>query len=461
MIDPCLLTIAEAARLIAARKLSPVELTAAFLARIARLDGTLASYVTVSAERAQAEARRAEAELAAGRNRGPLHGIPYGLKDLIDTAGVATTSNSRLDRDRVPAADAPVVARLAEAGAVLLGKHSCHEFAGNGPCFDLFTPPARNPWNTAHNPGGSSTGSGAAVSAGLCMAALGTDVGGSVRNPSSFCGGAGIKATYGRVSRRGVAPSGWTMDHVGPMAWTVEDAAIVLQAISGYDADDPGSADEPVPDFTAGLRGDLKGMRIGLLRRWYEEEFPASAEVRASMDEATRLLRHLGAIVSYAVLPPLLDYMDPRRIIGAAEFYAIHEKDLIERPEGFGKMIRLRAGSGGLIRAADYIQAQRKRLIMIHKTTEAMAGFDALLSPGQYGPAPILVDSSDRPPAQLSITSAWNMTGHPALVVTNGFSASGLPLSMQIVTRWWDEATAFRIGHAYERAAGFLRRPPI
>ena len=373
MTDPCHLSIADAGRLFRAGALSPVELTEAFLRRIEKLDPQFHAYITVSADRARAEATQAEADFAAGRDRGPMQGIPYGLKDLIDTAGIATTSNSRLDAERIPAADAVPVSKLRDAGAVLLGKHSCHEFAGNGPCFDLPWPPARNPWNLEHNPGGSSTGSGAAIAAGLAMAALGTDVGGSVRNPASFCGGTGIKATYGRVSRRGTVASGWTLDHAGPLAWTVEDCAIVLGAISGYDSEDPGSADEPVPDFTAGLGKSLKGLRIGWLRAQYEEEFPANEEVRAAVVEVVAVMRRLGATVEETTLPPLLDYLDCRRVIGAAEFYAIHERDFRERPDKFGRMIRLRSGIGATIRAVDYIQAQRKRLSLIRETDQVLA----------------------------------------------------------------------------------------
>jgi aspartyl-tRNA(Asn)/glutamyl-tRNA(Gln) amidotransferase subunit A len=459
---PCHLSIADAGRLFRVGKLSAVELTQAFLTRIGALDSKLHSYITVSAERALAEAKQAESDFAAGRDRGPMQGIPYGLKDLIDTAGIATTSNSRLDAERIPDADAVPVAKLRSAGAVLLGKHSCHEFAGNGPCFDLPWPSARNPWSLEHNPGGSSTGSGAAVAAGLAMAALGTDVGGSVRNPASFCGGAGVKATYGRVSRRGTVASGWTLDHVGPLAWTVEDCAIVLGAISGYDPEDPGSADEPVPDFTAGLGKGLKGLRIGWLRAQYEEEFPANDEMRAALVDVVAVLRGLGATVEEAALPPLIDYLDCRRVIGAAEFYAIHERDLIERSDQFGRMMRLRSSVGATIRAVDYIQAQRKRLHLIRETDAVLARYDAFLSSGQYGPAPVLADASGKPQPLLSITGAWNLTGHPALVQPMGFSRSGLPLSLQLIGRYFDEATLFRIGRAYELATDWhKRRPPV
>lgn len=455
----CFLTIAEAGRLLKAKKLSPVELTRAYLDRIEEIDPAIDSYITVSAEQGLAEARRAEAEIAAGRWRGPLHGIPYALKDIIDTAGLLTTSCSRLDQNRVPAEDAASVAKLKQAGAVLLGKLSCQEFASNGPCFDLPWPPARNPWNRENTPGGSSSGSGAAVAAGLAMGALGTDTGGSIRNPASFCGIAGMKPTYGRVSRRGVTTNSWTLDHVGPMAWTAEDCALMLGPLSGYDPEDPGSADEPVPDFTAKLSDDLKGVRIGVVRHFVEEDYPASDEIRASIEETLRVFRGLGAVVEDVRLPPLMDYIDPRQIIGAAEFYAVHEKDFQERFLDYGKMIHLRNAYGGLIRAVDYIQAQRQRLILIRRTSEAMKGYDALVTGNHYGPAGPLAPT-DRKPNHLSLTGVFNLTGHPSLAVCNGFGKTGLPLSVQIVGPYFGEASAFRVGVAYERATSWRKQRP-
>src|SRR5918992_1080632 len=268
----CYLTIREAGHLLKSRQLSPVELTRAFLNRIEQLDGTLHTYITVLAERAMSEARRAEAEILRGDYRGPLHGIPIALKDLYDTAGVRTTASSRVMADRVPAEDATTTARLVAAGSVLLGKLAMHEFALGGPDPTCGFPLARNPWNPAHIPGGSSSGSGTAVAAGLCMGSLGSCTGGSIRGPASHCGIVGIKPTYGRVSRYGVVPLSWSLDHAGPMARSVEDCAVMLQALSGYDPKDPASANRAVPDFCAGLRRDIRGLRVGVPRaNWFDE----------------------------------------------------------------------------------------------------------------------------------------------------------------------------------------------
>ena len=267
------LTLAEAASLIAAKKLSPVELTRFSLDRIARFDPAINSFLLVTGDIALEEARAAEAEIMAGRYRGALHGIPYALKDIIETAGVTTTAHSRLLKDHVPSRDAVVVARLKAAGAIMLGKLACLEFAHASPSSDQAWPQARNPWNRDYGfTGGSSTGSAAAVAAGFVLAALGTDTGGSVRNPASLCGISGLMPTYGRVSRRGVIPYSFSMDHVGPLAWTAQDCALILQAVAGYDPEDPGSADMPVPDFSAPLRRDLKGVKIGWVRHFYEKD---------------------------------------------------------------------------------------------------------------------------------------------------------------------------------------------
>ena len=456
----CFLTIAEAGRLMRAREISPVELTEALLSRIAALDHLVASYVTVTGELALDRARKAEQDFAAGRDHGPMQGIPYGLKDLFDVAGVRTSACSRMFQNHVATADSSVVRRLNEAGAVHLGKHSCQEFASAGPCFDLPWPPSRNPWDINLSPGGSSTGSGAAVAAGMAMGAMGTDVGGSIRNPASFCGLAGIKPTYGRISRQGMIANSWTLDHSGPMTWTVEDCAIMLGAIAGYDPDDPGSADEPVPDYRASLEGGIKGLRIGVLRRLYEEEYPANDEVLRCMNDAIATLRDMGAVIEDAELPPLLDFSDVRRIIGAAEFYALHEQDFSEHLDLFGEQIRNRFFQGAMIPAVDYIQAQRKRWTLIHETNKVLADYDVLLCANQFGPAGPLSGTPWRNSLGLSVTGPFNVTGHPSLCLCNGFSASGLPMSMQILGKSFDEARLFQVGHAYERATPWRANRP-
>src|SRR6266853_5583566 len=294
---PDYLTIAEAARLIESRELSPVELVDSRLDRIVRLDGRLNSFIRVLGDTARADARAAEAEIAAGKYRGALHGIPIGLKDIYETAGVATTGHSKVMQDHVPKADAFSVTRLRDAGAIVMGKLATHEFAFGGPSFDLRWPPARNPWDTSRFTGGSSSGTGAAVAAGLVLGGTGSDTGGSIRGPAAYCGLAGLKPTYGRISRAGILPLAFSLDHAGPMAWTAEDCAIMLQAMAGYDAGDPASANRPVPDYRAALSGDVKGLRIGLIRHFYENDNPTDEPTRQGIAAAVKTFEDLGCSV--------------------------------------------------------------------------------------------------------------------------------------------------------------------
>ncbi|MDH3446266.1 MAG: amidase family protein, partial [Deltaproteobacteria bacterium] len=290
------LSIAEAAAGLRDKKFSAAELTDACLKRIDAVDGKLHSFITLTADLALQQARRAEQELRSGKDRGPLHGIPIALKDLYATKGIRTTCHSAVLQDWVPDYDATTVVKLAEAGTILLGKLGMHEFAFGGPSLDAPFPAVRNPWNTAHITGGSSSGSGAALAAGLCFGALGSDTGGSVRNPSAHCGIVGIKPTYGRVSRFGVVPLSWSLDHSGPMARRVEDCALLLQTIAGYDAKDPASANETVPDFGFGLKDGIKGLRVGVPRTdWFDENLGVVPETNAIFNAALKTLRELGA----------------------------------------------------------------------------------------------------------------------------------------------------------------------
>src|SRR5437762_4668972 len=299
------LTIAEAARLIEKKELSPVELVDSRLDRIARLDGKLHSFIRVLADQARSAARTAENEIAGGKYRGPLHGIPIGLKDIYETAGVATTGHSKVMQDHVPKEDAFSVKRLRAAGAIVMGKLATHEFALGGPSFDLPWPPARNPWDISRFTGGSSSGTGASVAAGLVLGGTGSDTGGSIRGPSAFCGLAGIKPTYGLISRMGILPLAFSLDHAGPLAWTAEDCAIMLQAMAGPDPADPGSANRPIPDYRAGLAGDVKGLRVGLIRHFYERDNEANAATRNAIDAAAKQLEALGCSVRDIPLSPL------------------------------------------------------------------------------------------------------------------------------------------------------------
>jgi aspartyl-tRNA(Asn)/glutamyl-tRNA(Gln) amidotransferase subunit A len=315
MADLHFMTIAEAAKLIGARKLSPVELTQSCLRRIEALDGQINAFITLTGERALAQATRAEAETAAGRYRGPMHGIPFGLKDLYATAGILTTGNSKVCANHVPTEDAAAAAKLYQAGAVLLGKLGASEFAHGGPAFDAPWPPARNPWNPEHITGGSSSGSAAAVAAGFMPGALGSDTGGSVRVPAGMCGTVGLKPTYGLVSRHGVIPYSFSFDHCGPLAWTVEDCAIMLGAIAGYDARDSGSVDRPVPDYRAALEPDLLGVRVGVVWHFWEQDSTVDEQLACAMEHALDVLRRLGARVEDAHMRPLQDYVDVKLVI--------------------------------------------------------------------------------------------------------------------------------------------------
>src|SRR3954447_18061019 len=467
------LTIAKAARLIAAKELSPVELLDSRLQRIERLDGRLNSFIRVLADEARAAAHTAETEIAAGRYRGPLHGIPIGLKDIYETAGVATTGHSKVMQDHVPATDAFSVARLRDAGAVLIGKLATHEFAFGGPSFDLPWPPARNPWETARFTGGSSSGTGAAVAAGLVLGGTGSLNGGprrggadsdaavSIRGPAAYCGLAGIKPTYGQISRAGILPLGFSLDHAGPMAWTAEDCAIMLQAMAGHDPGDPGSASHSIPDYRAALSGDVKGLRIGLVRHFYERDNEANAATRQAIERAATQLEELGCSVRELTLSPLGDWAACGMTIMLCEAYAIHEANLRRRFTDFGENFRDRMVLAGLISGADYVQAVRRRRELIAELDRAMADLDLVMTAAAASEAP-LIDKVPKftimnPP---SLTIAFNVTGTPAMSVCCGYTDAGLPLSFQIVGKRFADATVLRLAHAYEQATPWRQRRP-
>jgi len=456
------LTIAEMARLFASRQLSPVELADALIARIEALDPQINAFLLPTFDQARDQARAAEREIMAGAYRGPLHGVPFGLKDIYCTAGVRTTSHSRICAEYVPTEDATTVARLYQAGAVLLGKLATHEFAHGGPSFDLPWPPARNPWNREHFTGGSSSGSGAAIAAGFVPGAMGSDTGGSIRGPAALCGVVGLKPTYGLVSRAGVYANSFTFDHAGPMAWTVEDCAIMLQALAGYDPKDPASADREIPDYRSALTGDLKGLRIGVLRHLYEHDLAVAPEVHAALEEAYAVFRSLGARVEEARIRPAFDYYAVKITIAESEQYAIHEEELRERPGDFGADFLGRALPAILYNSSDYVQAQRERRLMLSEMAPIYAKYDVLLAPTASGPAPRLDAWRTISFWQhASLTTPFNVTGGPALAQCMGFTAAGLPLSLQIVGRPFDEITVFRAAHAYEKATGWRNRRPL
>jgi len=461
MTDLAFLGLADASQMIRARKLSPVEYTQALLDRTAVLDGRYHAFIRLTPDLALAAARQAEREIAAGDCKGPLHGVPFALKDIIDAAGLPTTAHSKVLIDNVAAADAPVTARLEAAGGILMGKLATHEFAIGGPSFDLPWPPAVNPWGGNHFPGGSSSGSGVALAAGLVPAALGTDTGGSVRNPASMCGITGMKPTYGRVSRRGVLPLSYSLDHVGPMTRTVRDNALLLQVLAGYDPADPGSADVAVPDYSAELERGVKGLKLGLVRHFYTEDMQAHPEQAQAIETAAEVLRGLGAEVREIRLPPLQDYALCTRIVIRCEAFAIHRRWMAQRPGDYGALARQRILDGAPTSAADYIDALRLRGRLTRQTLAAFAGIDAALTVSSMDPTCRIDDAEAC--ARLYPRQArqpFNATGQPAIAIPAGFTQDGLPLSLQLIGHPWAEAMLYRIAHAYERATGWTERHP-
>ena len=458
------LTIGQAARLLRERRLSPVELTRAFLERIDKLDGTLTSYITVLHDAAMAEARRSEAEMLVGDYRGPLHGIPIALKDIYDTRGVRTTASSRVLADRVPERDATTTERLRSAGSVLLGKLATHEFALGGPDPTCGGPLAKNPWNIEHIPSGSSSGSGVAVAAGLSMGTMGSCTGGSIRGPAAFCSVVGLKATYGRVSRFGVLPLSWTLDHCGPLTWTVEDTALMLQAVAGYDPNDPTTSRAPVPDYRESLREDVRGLRIGVPRHFFFADDPRiDPDVTSAVDAALAELESLGAEIVEVTLPTLDISQTAQAVIMLAEAFTYHERNLRSRPADYGEMCRTWFRCGALFTAADYVQAQRVGTVMKREFSQVLREVDVIASP-TMPTAPARFDESNplSPARSISFVGAYNMTGMPALSVPCGFNPAGLPIGLQIAGKPFDEPTVLRVGHTYERhARWFERRPPV
>jgi len=446
------LTIAEAGRRIARGRLSPVDLVEASLARIERLNPRLNAFVLVRAEEARKTARRAHAQIRAGRRLGPLHGIPLGLKDIFATMGIRTTAGSRLLLDHVPETDAVAAAQLFRAGMVLVGKLATHEFALGGPA-GLPFPPAVNPWGEGRFTGGSSTGSAAAVAAGMVPAALGSDTGGSIRIPAAHCGIAGLKPTYGLVSREGVVPLSPSMDHCGPMTRGAEDAALLMDALAAGGK----------PRFSRGVAGGIKGLRVGVVRRFHERDARCAPDVAAAFDAALRVFRSLGGRLVEVDLPPLPEWNACGRIIWQAEGYAIHEAELRRRPHLFSRETSTRLLAGAGLSAADYIQALRRRTQLCRAYGDALAKVDVVLAGSVLATAPLLSDmiaggAGAFPP---SVMMPFNVAGAPALSVCSGFTEAGLPMSLQIAGRPGDDALVLRAGHAYEQAAGWQERRAI
>ncbi len=450
-----------------AGEISPVELTEAYLGRIAALDGTLRAYITVTADLARAAAKSAEAEISAGRWRGPMHGVPVAIKDLLYTKGIRTTAGSKILADFVPDHDATVSKRLAAAGAVLLGKLNLHEFAYGISCTNPHWGTVRNPYDRERIPGGSSGGSAAAIVAAMAAATIGTDTGGSIRVPASLCGCVGLKPTWSRVSRYGVIPLANTLDHVGPITRTVRDAAIMLGVIAGHDPDDPTSSREPVPDYAAALGKDIRGARIGVIR---ELNYGLSSEVARSFNAALQQLAAMGAVVQEVSAPALETASVATSVVMLAEALEYHQTWMRTRPQDYGADVRGLLEMGLGIPATTYVRMQRSRAAILADVLKAMESRDVLVAPGsaiaapRIGEARVQVDSEasiDTVQAIIRFTSPFDATGQPALAIPTGLSAQGLPLSMQIIGRPFDEAGVIRIADAYERARGPIAGPKL
>ena len=451
-------TISELSQGLRRREVSAVEITRDCLRRIEKLNPALNAFITVMDESALDDARRADAEIARGEWRGPLHGVPVALKDLIDTAGVRTTAASAVYKDRIPAQDAEVVRRLRQAGAVIIGKNNLHEFAYGGSSLVSYFGDVHNPWDVGRITGGSSGGSAAAVVAGLAYAAIGTDTAGSIREPAALCGCVGLKPTYGRVSGRGVIPLSLSLDHVGPLAATVADAAIVLQAIAGYDAGDITTADVPVADYVSALREDAKALRVGVLRDYFFDDL--DAEVASAMEHALRGIATLVTEVKDVRLEVPTD-----RTLQVAESYAFHAENVAKSPELYQPETLRRIRSGESVTAAEYIQRRRDLDEARRGIRQVFADVDLLVTPTMPMPAPAIADLRADPealrPAELNLlrnTRPFNVWGLPAISVPCGFAQSGLPIGLQISGPHWREDLVLRLAHAYEQATAWHKR---
>jgi len=448
------LTLTEIANRIRSGELSPVSLVEAYLARIAALDPTLNSYLLVMAEAALAAARAAEKSDPVG----PLHGVPIALKDLFDVAGIPTTAGSAFSY--VPQADAAIVARLREAGAILLGKLNMHEWAVGVTNINPHHGPVRNPWDTSRIPGGSSGGSGAAVAAGLCAGAMGSDTGGSVRIPCALCGLTGLRPTRGLISLRGVVPMSWTLDTVGPMVRTAEDLALMLQVIAGYDPADPASVKREPDDYLAALGGGLAGVRIGLPRKHFFEGLEPPVE--RAISAAIGALADAGAEVRDVDLPGAQDALASAKLISLVDTVAYHRERLAESPERFGEDVRQRLEAAREHGGAEYALARQMGRAWTRRVAQVLEEVDVLLTPTVPVTAPALEgrDSIAAVAALTAFTYPFSLAGMPALSVLCGFSEDGLPVGMQLVGPPFGEALLLRVAHAYQRLTDWHRRRP-
>jgi aspartyl-tRNA(Asn)/glutamyl-tRNA(Gln) amidotransferase subunit A len=453
-------TICDLAPLLRSRALSPLEVTRSLLGRIEKLNPALNAFITVSSESALAQAHAAETEMARGVWRGPLHGVPIALKDLIDTAGLRTTAASALFADRIPTEDAEVVRRLKQAGAIILGKNNLHEFAYGGSSLVSHFGDVHNPWDTSRIAGGSSGGSAAAVAAGLCYAAIGTDTAGSIREPAALCGCVGLKPTYGRVSSRGVIPLSWSLDHVGPLTASVTDAAIVLQAIAGYDPEDITTSEIPVADYLSALSENPKALRVGVPGDYFYDDL--DREVAPAVEQALGVIEGLVAETKEIKLD-----VPTNRKAQSAESYAYHAQNAAKTPDEYQAETLRRIMSGANVTAQEYISARREMDEARRSIREIFNKIDVLVTPAMPMPAPAIADLKKTPdalrPAELKLlrnTRPFNVWGLPAISVPCGFTQSGLPIGLQIAGPHWREDLVLRLAHAYEAATVWHKRQP-
>ena len=464
----CYLSAGELSRLIQSKEISPVEVVEAHLERIGVLEPTLNSFITLLPEQARAAARQAEREIQAGQYRGPLHGIPLGLKDLYYSKGVRNTSGTRIFDEYVPDFDCTVAAKFNEAGAILMGKLNLHQLAYGPTGENLDYGHMHNPWNPENITGGSSGGSGSAAAAGQCTITMGTDTGGSVRIPGALCGLAGLKPTYGRVSRYGITMLCWTLDHPGPMTRTVEDCALVMNAIAGYDPNDPASADLPVPDYAKALTGDVRGLRVGVPKEYFE--VPIDPQVERAVRKAIDVLGELGATVTEVSWPMWHQSAPISTTVLMAEASAAHARLVRTRGDQLNPAVRLRIESGFFISGPDYLQAQRARALFNRECRDLLNEVDILAGPTEpitahkIGATSVQVGDTTMGsiPALTQQTRAYNLNGFPSITVPCGFSEDGLPMGLQLAGRPFDEETVLRAAHAYEQATDWhKRRPPL
>ncbi|MBI2861921.1 MAG: Asp-tRNA(Asn)/Glu-tRNA(Gln) amidotransferase subunit GatA [Chloroflexi bacterium] len=467
----CALTASELSKLIATREVSPVDVIEAAIERIDAVESKFNNFITITREEAIGEARSAEKAIAAGNYLGPLHGVPFALKDLIATKGVRTTAGSKVLADWVPQEDATLVRRLKAAGAILIGKNNLHEFAAGATNVNIQYGPARNPWDLERITGGSSGGSAGAVAASECTFSIGSDTGGSIREPASLCGVVGLKPTYGRVSRKGGIARSWSLDHLGPLTRSVEDCALVLNAIAGYDPEDPGSANIQVPDFAQALAGGIKDLRVGVPKEYFFDH--VDNQVQEAVVGAIKKLEELGAVLDEVAFPSAKNSMAATMVINWAESSAYHEPYIRTRVGEYDPEVGSRLQIGYFIFAVDYIRAQRVRTIISREMQQALGRVDVIVTPTCPVVAPTVNQCTEGPGEgsrnrldvrnlMPRLTSIFNLTGNPAITVPCGFTAGGLPIGLQIAGRKYDEGTVLRVAHAYQASTPWhSKRPPL